>query len=323
MRRSAASSRTTQPQRVGLTVQHRLPRHAQLDVVGDLRLGPFGGASPRQCLGVLLGLQQTGNELGFIAADPRCALLQADEQGEPAPQRAHVIAFPPTLLSRVLGGLQIQRPPLLGHVVQREQHLVEITHDDRSLGGLVVGDLAHRAPQGLGHIFPPLIRTPYSGIEVAMIETPVRTDDSCHDEHPNDGTAGVVIQPHDCHDELDETPGEGIWPRTPLCDEAEFAELVDEMVADEAPRLFAVVQEYGKRVDGRIAAWGMAFDDRAEIISVDDGTSVSLSSPERAALGFNRRPNITARVVWVNPDAATAPDEIENGVADSDADTRS
>jgi hypothetical protein len=137
-----------------------------------------------------------------------------------------------------------------------------------------------------------------------MVETPVRTEDSCHDK-------------------LDETPEEGTWPRTPLCDEAEFAELVDEMVADEAPRLFAVVQEYGERVDGRIAAWGMAFDDHAEIINVDDGTSVSLSSPERAAHGFNHRPNITARVVWVNPDAATPPNEIENGVADPDADTRS
>jgi hypothetical protein len=137
---------------------------------------------------------------------------------------------------------------------------------------------------------------------------------------PHDSAPSVVIQPQDCHDE---TPGEGIWPRTPLCDEAEFAELVDEMVADEAPRLFAVVQEYGERVDGRIAAWGMAFDDHAEIISVDDDTSVSLSSPERAAHGFNHRPNITPRVVWVNPDATTPPDEIENGVADSDADTRS
>jgi hypothetical protein len=137
-----------------------------------------------------------------------------------------------------------------------------------------------------------------------MIETPIQAEGSCHDER-------------------DETPGEGTGPSTPLCDEAEFNQMVAEMVADEAPRLFAVVQEYGERVDGRIAAWGMAFDDHAEIINVDDGTNVSLSSPERAAHGFHHRPNITARVVWVKPDAATPPDEIENGVADSDAGTRS
>jgi hypothetical protein len=112
----------------------------------------------------------------------------------------------------------------------------------------------------------------------------------------------VVTQPQDSHDELDETPGEDISPLTPLCGEAEFTEMVAEMVADEAPRLFAVVQEYGEHVDGRIAAWGMAFEEHAEVVSVDNGTSITLRSSERAARGFNHRPNITARVVWVNPD---------------------
>lgn len=49
----------------------------------------------------------------------------------------------------------------------------------------------------------------------------------------------------------------------PICDEAEFAQEIAELVAAEAPRLFAVVQEYGERVDGRIAAWGLAFEDHA------------------------------------------------------------
>jgi hypothetical protein len=140
-----------------------------------------------------------------------------------------------------------------------------------------------------------------------MIETPVRADDSCYDEHPHGGAADVVTQPRDGHDELDETSGEDISTLTPLCGEAEF----NQMVADEAPRLFAVVQEYGERVDGRIAAWGMAFEDHTEVVSVDNGTSITLRSPERAARGFSRRPNITARVVWVNPDAATPPEEID------------
>lgn len=93
---------------------------------------------------------------------------------------------------------------------------------------------------------------------------------------------------------------------TPLCDEAEFIELVDELVDDEAPRLFAVVQEYGERVDGRIAAWGMAFEDHAEVIGVDHGVHVRLRSPERAARAFRRRPHITARLVWFNPKAHAA-----------------
>lgn len=36
---------------------------------------------------------------------------------------------------------------------------------------------------------------------------------------------------------------------TPLCDEAEFAQEIAELVAEQAPRLFAVVQEYGERAD--------------------------------------------------------------------------
>ena len=43
---------------------------------------------------------------------------------------------------------------------------------------------------------------------------------------------------------------------------------MDGLVADFAPRVFAVVQEYGDRVDGRIAAWGVAFTDHTEVIGV-------------------------------------------------------
>lgn len=89
----------------------------------------------------------------------------------------------------------------------------------------------------------------------------------------------------------------------PLCDEAEFDDLVREMVDTFAPRLFAVVQEYGERVDARIAAWGMAFDeeDGVEVISVDDGLRMSVRSPDRALVGFARQPEVSARVVWVDP----------------------
>jgi hypothetical protein len=87
----------------------------------------------------------------------------------------------------------------------------------------------------------------------------------------------------------------------PLCDEAEFTELIDELVAEQAPRLFAVVQEYGKRADGRIAAWGMAFADYAEVVGVVRGVHVSVCSPERATRACRRRPHITTRLVWVNP----------------------
>jgi hypothetical protein len=84
----------------------------------------------------------------------------------------------------------------------------------------------------------------------------------------------------------------------PLCGEEEFAELVAEMVRDEAPRLFAVVQEIGEREDGRIAAWGMAFDDHTAVMR-DRGSWLSVSSPDRARCMLSRAPDVTARLVWV------------------------
>lgn len=106
------------------------------------------------------------------------------------------------------------------------------------------------------------------------------------------------------HDPADVSPD----TLTPLCSEVEFAELIDELVADEAPRLFAVVQEYGERVDGRIAAWGMAFDDCVEVIGLDRGLRLSLHSAERAARTFRRPPLITVRVVWIKPEAHNRPE---------------
>lgn len=117
----------------------------------------------------------------------------------------------------------------------------------------------------------------------------------------------------------DETPRVGILTLAPLCGEAEFTELVAEMVADEAPRLFAVVQEYGERVDGRIVAWGMAHEDRAEIVGVDGGATMSLCSAERVARVFSAPPDITARVVWVRPDTATAADDVTVSARDDGA----
>ncbi|MGH3686167.1 MAG: hypothetical protein ACRDQ9_10760 [Pseudonocardiaceae bacterium] len=96
---------------------------------------------------------------------------------------------------------------------------------------------------------------------------------------------------------------------TPLCDKAEFAQEIAELVADEAPRMFAVVQEYGERVDGQIVAWGMALEDRAEVVRINGHRRLSLRSPERAVRAFSIRPHITARVVWVNPEARTRPSD--------------
>jgi len=86
-------------------------------------------------------------------------------------------------------------------------------------------------------------------------------------------------------------------------EQQEFDELVAEMVADAMPRLFAVVRQYGECVDGELAAWGMAFDDHVEVVSIDGRHQMSLCSPERAVFFFGLGPEVTAHVIWVGPES--------------------
>ncbi|MEW1719510.1 hypothetical protein [Streptomyces sp. NPDC093109] len=86
----------------------------------------------------------------------------------------------------------------------------------------------------------------------------------------------------------------------PLCDEEEFTAELEQLATDEAPRLFAVMQVLGDRVDGWVAAWGMAFGDRAEVVSTDGGRRLSLGSPERAVQRFAHAPEVSARLVWMD-----------------------
>lgn len=97
----------------------------------------------------------------------------------------------------------------------------------------------------------------------------------------------------------------------PMCDQDEFANIMEGIVADFAPRLFAIVQEYGTRVDGRVAAWGMAFEDHAEVYGVDGQVRMGLAAPESAVSLFHFGNHIRARLVWFDADAKTGTDELE------------
>ncbi len=99
----------------------------------------------------------------------------------------------------------------------------------------------------------------------------------------------------------------------PLCDQREFEELMHQTVTEEAPRLFAVVQVLGERLDGRIAGWGLAFKDRVEVISAETGSRLTLVSAERAARLFARRatpqrPQIYTHVMWATTTLPSACD---------------
>ncbi|AXG82827.1 hypothetical protein [Streptomyces paludis] len=94
---------------------------------------------------------------------------------------------------------------------------------------------------------------------------------------------------------------------SPTLTSTELATLADELVHDTAPRLFAVVQSYepGDRdpggADARVAAWGMAFEEGAEVVSVDSGCRMRVCSLERVVRMFGRGADVSARVVWVAP----------------------
>jgi hypothetical protein len=90
----------------------------------------------------------------------------------------------------------------------------------------------------------------------------------------------------------------------PVCDEEEFTELLAEMVADEAPRLFAIVAEYGDRVDAGCAAWGLAFADHAFAVSVHSNRFHSAPTPEALLCRFRVSAHVTPRLVWFDSSKA-------------------
>ncbi len=103
------------------------------------------------------------------------------------------------------------------------------------------------------------------------------------------------------------TPHETPAAEAPLWTEPEFAALAERLVADFAPRLFALVEEQGERVDGRIVAWGMEFEDGAEVVGTDYTRRGSYSCADTARLMFPHCGKM--RLVWYNPDAATPSDQ--------------
>ncbi|MGX7829197.1 hypothetical protein ACTG9Q_29345 [Actinokineospora sp. 24-640] len=78
-----------------------------------------------------------------------------------------------------------------------------------------------------------------------------------------------------------------------------FAEAVEAVLRASAPRLFAVLHEFGHREHARIAAWGLAFDDHVEVADVDGSCRMRLSSAERAR-AFLEYEQASAHLFWVD-----------------------
>ncbi len=83
-----------------------------------------------------------------------------------------------------------------------------------------------------------------------------------------------------------------------------MSELVHEVAWEEAPRLFALVEEYGEGEDVRVAGYGLSYDDRAEVDSVDGDFRLSSQSAETARVLFeitSRGANVRrVHLVWLD-----------------------
>ena len=84
----------------------------------------------------------------------------------------------------------------------------------------------------------------------------------------------------------------------PLYDPAEFTDLVNGMVTDHAPRVFAVVEEYGNRVDAKVVGWGLAYDDHADVIGVHGAVHLGVAAPDKVLTRFGWGDRLTAHIVW-------------------------
>jgi hypothetical protein len=107
--------------------------------------------------------------------------------------------------------------------------------------------------------------------------------------------------------DVDQPPHEPSDSQT-LADETEFTTLITAMVADHAPRMFAIVIEHGERLDAAITAWGLALDNGAFAITSDGKNQYLLTAPEHALHYVRRTANTTPRLVWVDPTAAAPPE---------------
>lgn len=84
--------------------------------------------------------------------------------------------------------------------------------------------------------------------------------------------------------------GRALWERE------EFDRRLVALAEGMVPQVFAVTQELGDRLDGQVAAWGLAFEDRAEVVT-EDGDRLRVASAD-ACLRWFDRPGITPRLVW-------------------------
>ncbi|MEV0678954.1 hypothetical protein AB0I60_20790 [Actinosynnema sp. NPDC050436] len=84
----------------------------------------------------------------------------------------------------------------------------------------------------------------------------------------------------------------------------QFTAIMRELAAGGAPRLFALVEEYGEAEDARVAGYGLAYADRADVNSVDGHAPLRSQNAENARILFEISARSTGvsrvHVVWLD-----------------------
>ena len=79
-----------------------------------------------------------------------------------------------------------------------------------------------------------------------------------------------------------------------------FTRRYAELVAEEMPWMFAVVQERAAR-DGRIAGWGLMFRDHLAVVGLDGRGWTRVRSPADAERLFDHGDDVSGLLVWCDP----------------------
>ncbi|WP_433263208.1 hypothetical protein ACQPZF_31585 [Actinosynnema sp. CS-041913] len=102
----------------------------------------------------------------------------------------------------------------------------------------------------------------------------------------------------------------GVGHRT----DEEFARFVAGLVRDDAPRLFAIVEEYGEREDAEVAAYGLDFGDHTDVKSVEGDFRLRSQNPQSALAVFGHSTGATGvsrlHLVWLDGAESASPFDV-------------
>jgi hypothetical protein len=91
-------------------------------------------------------------------------------------------------------------------------------------------------------------------------------------------------------------------PRGLKLEPDEYENEMCELVREDAPRRFAIVQDWGRNYDGRIATWGIAMDGDLYVFDPDYDLFLKIRDLDAVLARYTVDPHLKARIDWVDPE---------------------